>query len=136
VLNTSYTYLNRNIDYKFGSLAGVSAANTSINVLAPLPKNKFVGTATLRTFRQVQAIANFRYEGGLTVQDTTYAANSPQFLPYREAFATVDLGFVAPVWKGALMQAGVKNVLDRYYYYNPGYPEAGRNWYTNVRYTF
>jgi hypothetical protein len=33
-------------------------------------------------------------------------------------------------------QAGVKNLLDRSYYYNAGFPEAGRTWSLNVRYSF
>jgi len=30
----------------------------------------------------------------------------------------------------------VKNLLDRNYYYNAGFPQAGRTWFLNVRYTF
>ena len=60
MLNASYSYLNRTIKYDFGSLAGVSAANTSISILPVLPKNKVIGTATVRTFRQILGIANFR----------------------------------------------------------------------------
>jgi iron complex outermembrane receptor protein len=135
-LNASYSYLNRTIQYAFGSLPTVSAANTSITILPILPKNKFIGTATVRTFRQVLGIVNFRYEGGLTLQDTTYATTSPFFLPYRQAFGVADLGVVAPISKGATVHAGVKNVLDRSYYYNAGFPEAGRNWFLNFRYSF
>jgi len=135
-LNASYSYLNRTIRCDFDSLAGVSAANTSISILPVLLKNKVIGTATVRTFRQILGIANFRYEGGLTLQDTTYATTSPLFFPFREAFATFDLGIVAPIWRGATAQVGGKNLLDRNYYYNAGFPEAGRTWFLNVRYTF
>ena len=34
------------------------------------------------------------------------------------------------------LQAGVKNLLDRNYYYTAGYPEEGRNWFFNLRYHF
>jgi iron complex outermembrane receptor protein len=34
------------------------------------------------------------------------------------------------------MQAGVKNLFDRNYYYWEGFPEEGRNWYLTLRYTF
>jgi iron complex outermembrane receptor protein len=135
-LNGSYSYLNRTIHYDFGSLAGVSAANTSITILPVLPRNKVIATAGLRTFRQVMGILNFRYESGLTLQDTTYATTSLLFLPYAESFATTDLGLVTPVWRGATMYLGVKNVFDRNYYYNAGFPEAGRNWFLNFRYRF
>jgi hypothetical protein len=36
-LNASYSYLNRTIQYAFGSLPTVSAANTSITILPILP---------------------------------------------------------------------------------------------------
>ena len=31
---------------------------------------------------------------------------------------------------------GVRNITDRNYYYNAGFPEAGRTWFTNIRYSF
>jgi iron complex outermembrane receptor protein len=135
-VNGSYSYLNRTIHYDFASLAGVSAANTSISILPILPRNKLIATAALRGFRNVMGIVNFRYEGGLTLQDTTYATTSPLFLPYAQSFAVTDLGLVAPVWKGATVHIGVKNVFDRNYYYNAGFPEAGRNWFLNLCYRF
>jgi iron complex outermembrane receptor protein len=135
-LTAAYSFLNRTIKYDFGSLANVSTVNTSISILPTLPRNKVTATATLRLPFHVTAIANILYEGGLTVQDTTYAATSPLFLPFAESFATVDLGFLAPIYKRTTVQAGVKNVMDRNYFYTAGYPEEGRNWYVNLRYRF
>jgi iron complex outermembrane receptor protein len=135
-LNASYSYLNRTIKYDFASLANVSAPNTAISILPILPRNKFIGTATVRTFHQVTGIVNFRYEAGLTLQDTTYATTSPFFVPYSESLASTDLGIIAPIWKTATVHLGVKNVFDRNYYYNAGFPEIGRNWFLNFRYTF
>ena len=40
------------------------------------------------------------------------------------------------VYKRATVQAGIKNLLDRNYYYTAGYPEEGRNWFVNLRYQF
>jgi iron complex outermembrane receptor protein len=48
----------------------------------------------------------------------------------------VDLGATAPIRVGMSVQAGVKNLLDRNYYYWEGSPDAGRNWYLNLRYRF
>ena len=135
-LNASYSFLNRNIVYDFGSLANVSAVNTSITILPTLPKNKFVGTVSWRLPHQILAILNERYESGLTLQDTTYAATSPLFLPYSESYATTDLFAFVPVRAGITVQAGIKNLLDRNYYYTAGYPQEGRNWFMNVRYQF
>jgi iron complex outermembrane receptor protein len=135
-LNASYSFLNRNIHYDFGSLANVSSVNTSITILPTLPKNKFVGTVAYHLPHQILAILNERYESGLTLQDTTYATTSPLFLPYSESYASTDLFAVVPVRSGVTVQAGVKNLLDRNYYYTAGYPEIGRNWFVNLRYHF
>jgi iron complex outermembrane receptor protein len=135
-VSASYSYLNRNIAYEYSSLASVSQVNTSVITLPTLPKNKLIGTATLRLPRQVMLMASARYEGGITLQDTTYSSSSPLYLPYAESYGTVDLGVVAPVCYGLTAQLGVRNLLDRNYYYTAGYPEAGRNWYLNLRYRF
>ena len=92
--------------YDFGSLATVSAVNTSITILPTLPKNKFVGTVTYRLPHQILAILNERYESGLTLQDTTYATTSPLFLPYSESYATTDLFGVVPIRAGVTRPSG------------------------------
>jgi len=135
-LNASYSYLNRNISYRFGNWPNVSTVNTSITVLPTLPKNKVVAGVAVRAPREILGIVNVRYDGGLTLQDTTYSTASPFFPPFAESYATVDLGVIAPLSHGISVQAGVKNLLDRNYYYTAGYPEEGRNWYLNLRYRF
>ncbi len=135
-VNASYSFLNRNIAYDFTSLPNVSPVNTSISILPTLPKNKLVGTVTYRFPHQILAIFNERYESGLTLQDTTYATTSPLFLPYSESYATTDIVAVIPIRFGVTLQAGVKNLLDRNYYYTAGYPEEGRSWFANLRYHF
>ena len=135
-VDASYSYLNRNLDYDFVGFPNVSTVNTSVQVLPTLPRNKFVGTASVRLPHQILALVTGRYEGGLTVQDTTYPSTSPLYQPYGESFGTMDLGVVAPIRYGMSLQAGLKNVFDQYYYYTAGYPELGRNWYFNVRYRF
>lgn len=136
ILNASYSYLNRDITYGFSSLPNVSAVNTSITILPTLPKNKFIGTASFRLPHQILAILNERYESGLILQDTTYAPTSPLFLPYPESYATTDLIGMAPIRAGISVEAGVRNLFDRNYYYTAGYPEIGRNWFANLRYRF
>jgi iron complex outermembrane receptor protein len=135
-VNASYGFLSRNIAYDFGSLPNVSSVNTSITILPTLPKNKVVGTVMYRLPHQILAIVNERYESGLTLQDTTYATTSPLFLPFAESYATTDIVGVVPIRYGMTVQAGVKNLLDRNYYYTAGYPEAGRTWFVNLRYRF
>jgi outer membrane receptor protein involved in Fe transport len=104
--------------------------------LPTLPRNKVVGTASVRLPHQVLGIITARYEGGLTLQDTTYAASSPLSHPFGASFGTMDLGVIAPIYKRITVQTGIKNVFDRNYYYVAGYPEEGRNWFLNLRYQF
>jgi iron complex outermembrane receptor protein len=114
----------------------VSTVNTSITILPTLPKNKFVGNVSYRLPHQIMVMVNERYEGGLTLQDTTYASTSPLFVPFGASYATTDIVAAVPISHGVSLQAGVKNLLDRNYYYTAGYPEEGRNWFFNLRYHF
>jgi iron complex outermembrane receptor protein len=132
----SYSYLNRQIAYEFQNFPNVSQVNTSINILPTLPKNKLVASASVHLPHQALAIVSARVEGGLLLQDTNYPSSSPLFAPYAESFATMDLGGIIPIVKGADLQIGVNNLFDRNYYYTAGYPEEGRNWYVNLRYKF
>ncbi len=132
----SYSYLDRSINYDFTNAPNVSQVNTSIVILPTVPRNKAVLTGDFRLPRNIVAIVSARFEGGLVLQDTTYNAKSPFFLPFSEAFGTVDIGTIVPVYKRATVQAGIKNLLDRNYYYTAGYPEEGRNWFVNLRYQF
>src|SRR5262249_2909275 len=129
-------YLNRNIHYDFSEIPTVSPVNTSIAILPTASRNKLIGTATARLPWRVLGIAQLRYEGGLTLQDTTYTAPSPLLLPFSESFATMDIGGVLPIRNRFSIQVGVKNLFDRNYYYSAGYPEAGRTWYVNGRFQF
>lgn len=135
-IDASYSYLHRSISYDFARVPTVSQVNTSISILPTLPTHKFVGTATIRLPRNVAGLVSVRYEGGLLLQDTTYATTSPLFLPFKESFATADLGAIVPLTRGVSIQAGVKNLFDKDYAYTAGYPEEGRNGYVNLRWRF
>jgi len=94
------------------------------------PKHRTVATATVRLPRELVVLASARYESGaFTVNDANWIVPSSRF-------ATMDLGVVLPIYAGASLQVGVKNLFDRNYYYQEGFPEAGRNWYANLRYRF
>jgi iron complex outermembrane receptor protein len=103
-----------------------------------LPKNKAIGTATVRLPYQILGIVTARYEGGVTLQDTTYSSTTQPLLyaPYGESLATMDLATELPIVPRFSAQGGIKNVFDRNYFYTAGYPEEGRNWFINLRYRF
>ena len=133
-MDGNYTYLNRTI--------GTADMQTGVSLSQPLvlptgiPKHSLVGNARVLLPYHVMGLVTARYQGGITLQDTSYASTSPLYAPHGSAFGTMDLGVSVPLRERFTAQAGVKNVFDRCYYYTAGYPEAGRNWYMNLRYHF
>jgi len=131
-LDANYSYIDRTLLYEFANMPDVSQLNTAVDPLPTLPKNKVVFNAIGELPRKVLAIASFRYEGGISLYDS-YVTNSQRF---GSSHGVVDISTTVPVFSGVSLQAGVKNLFDRNYYYDAGYPEAGRNWYLNMRYRF
>jgi iron complex outermembrane receptor protein len=115
---TNYTYLQR-------SLSGPVVAFPT-----GTPKHKTVTTAYWRMPGKVLMLGTFRYESGAFTID-----KANRIFP-ASRFATIDWGMTIPIGEIASLQGGVKNLLDRDYYYQEGYPEAGRNFYTNLRFRF
>ena len=154
-LDGSYTYLDKQISgYTYhgqsitdppcgggymalGNGQTTTLANNSCLTATDIPKHKAVVSAALRLPRESMLAASVRYESG-TKEIDSFTANKNNYyavLPMSN-FATVDLGGTVQLYKGASMQAGVKNLLDRNYFYVLDYPEEGRNWYLNMRYRF
>jgi iron complex outermembrane receptor protein len=132
-LDASYSFLNRTIAYDYSKMPDISLINLRTLSLPVMTKNKFVGNATLELPHSILGMATFRYEGGVRLQDT-YMTPTPN--AYGGSFGTVDIGTVVPVRAGLKIQAGLKNLFDRDYYYAAGFPQAGRNWYFNLRYQY
>jgi iron complex outermembrane receptor protein len=130
-LDAGWSYINRTIEYD----PDVLIQNTDYLLLYTLPRNKVVLNATVQLPHAILALATFRHEGGLQLQDTTYR-EAPGLYAFAGSHSIVDFGTVVPLAKGFLLQAGIKNLFDSNYYYTPGYPEAGRNWYFNMRFRF
>jgi len=120
-LVANYTYLQR-------SISGPSNMTTVFPT--GTPKHKAIATGNWRMPRGVLMLATFRYESGAFTVD-----NANKIFP-ASRFATVDWGMTIPLSHIASLQGGIKNLLDRDYYYQEGYPEAGRNFYTNLRFRF
>ena len=94
------------------------------------PIHKAMGSATIRLPRAAVGIATIRYQSGAV-------GMSDNGLPLpANAFTTIDLAAVVPLGAGLTLQAGVKNVLDRNYYYWEGFPESGRNGHVTLRLAF
>ncbi len=94
------------------------------------PKHKIVGVANLDLPRKIFLLATVRYESG------TITANDAGAIVPASKFATADLGLIVPLRAGISLQTGIKNIFDRNYYYQEGFPEPGRNWDFSIRYRF
>jgi iron complex outermembrane recepter protein len=62
--------------------------------------------------------------------------NDSGFVKPASKFATADLGGVITIKGAATLQAGIKNLFDRNYYYQEGFPEAGRTLYFKTGFRF
>ncbi|MBN2242683.1 MAG: TonB-dependent receptor [Acidobacteria bacterium] len=131
-LDTGYSYINRVIEY--GKDPEGLGIDLDFMILRTLPKHKVVINGFFDLPYSILALATLKFEGGINVQDQSYRSAPP--MPFSVNNAVLDLGFTSPVFEGFKWQAGVKNLFDRNYFYTPGYPEAGRNWYFNTRYEF
>jgi iron complex outermembrane receptor protein len=117
-LDGNYTYLNRSIM----DSPGVFPTGT--------PKHKSRATITARLPHGAMGMLSAQYQSGA-------AGMSDNSLPLPEAkFTTVDLGGAMPLRLRMTLHAGIKNLLDRNYYYWEGFPQEGRNWYFTFRYQF
>jgi iron complex outermembrane receptor protein len=123
--NTNYTFLKRTISGTEDMLPVFPTAT---------PKHRTVSTANLQLAREFQIQASARYEAG-AFNTVTTRTNQTIIVPASK-FATLDLGGIFPIAKNVRFQIGVKNLFDRNYYYQEGFPEVGRNWYFNTRVDF
>lgn len=139
-LDGSYSFLERSIVVS----PDVQLFDPDRMILPTLPKHKVIINAALTLPRDILLLGTWRFEGALHMQDPNDSVDhdndpaTPRVAPpiSSTSFGTVDLGAVAPIYGGMSLQVGLKNLFDRNYFYNPGYPEAGRNWYFNMRYKF
>ncbi|HYO80925.1 MAG TPA: TonB-dependent receptor [Bryobacteraceae bacterium] len=115
---TNYTYLSRR-----------NQTAPAIIVL-DTPRHKVYSMARYSLHKRVTAFADFTYEGG------RWAANDAGRVLQAGSFGAAGVGGSASLYRAVELQSGVNNLFDRNYVYVPGYPEAGRNWYVNLRYRF
>jgi iron complex outermembrane receptor protein len=117
-VEANYSYVLRKID----GASGVFSTG--------VPKHKSVATLTMRLPRGATALVSERYQSGAVGM-----ADNSLRLPVSK-FARTDIGGTLPIRLGFRVQLGIENLFDRNYFYWEGFPEAGRNWYGTLRYTF
>ncbi len=79
-------------------------------------------------------ISSLEVRPSLQAQTETYSSSDG--LQKTAGFATVDLAFLYDLNESLSFQFGVRNLGDKLYEYDEGYPEAGRTFFLNASYTF
>lgn len=118
--NFSYTYID---------------AEVKDNALNPyvtdIPKHSFVGKIKYSPIAVLDIIPALRYES------ERYINSEAIYGDYKtKDYFLMDLKVAYRVIKNLEVAVGVKNIFDKNYFYDYGYPEEGRSYYANFRYTF
>jgi len=117
-IHAHYTYLNR----RNVSLPGVPLIQT------PRHRASVQATATLR--HRIQVAGDLHFEKGRW--DLSEAG---RYVKLR-GFAVVNTSASLPLGRRLELHAGARNLTDRNYYLDEGFPEEGRSFYLNLRYSF
>ena len=118
----NYTYLDRNNKTPF------SDGPSALYKMTDVPEHKFFSYVKYMTpfLKGLSLLGSLEYNSHRWSSDTDEAGS----------FALVNMKASYKIKKGLTIEAGVNNMLDRYYEYSTGYPEPGRTWFTNMTYKF
>ena len=118
----NYTYLDRNNETP--PSRGPSALYKMTNV----PEHKFFSYVKYMTpfLKGLSLLGSLEYNTYRWSSDTDKAG----------CLALVNMKASYKIKKELTVEVGVNNLLDRYYEYTVGYPEPGRMYFANIRYSF
>lgn len=118
--NFSYTYIDAKVK------------NDPLYPYVPnIPEHSVIGSLKYSPFASLDILPQFRYESERYVDS---AASNSEYKT--KQFFLADLKIIYRAMKNLELAAGIKNIFDKNYFYSYGYPEEGRNYYANFRYTF
>lgn len=118
----AYTYLDRT------NLSDPTA------ILTSTPRNRVTGFLKVLPLASLSLQAKVESQNG---QWDSYSNTSKQTVNIQlGGFTTVAFSATWEPVKGASLEAGLSNLLDRNYQLSTGFPMPGRTWYANARYRF
>ncbi len=112
----NYTYIN------------VENQNNTNTKRLGIPTNSVFLYTKYNFYKDFSFYANLKYQTGV------YSYNNNTYFK-TENFTTVDTKLIYSL-KGANLEVGIRNLLDENYEYDSGFPEAGREFFANLRYRF
>lgn len=124
-----FKYLTFGANYSFTEMKDKTKNNRDTKFYK-VPKYKLVGFATVFV-PQVKTKLHINTEtyGKRYVLDNTTAIDAPDF-------TLVNAKLNVTLYKGLEFNFGVNNLLDRNYYWDYGWPQAGRNFISGLSYNF
>jgi iron complex outermembrane receptor protein len=93
-----------------------------------VPKHNVYAAAKLTVLNQIDILPIARYE---SERYSSFGSNEKN-----KGFLIADIRVIYHTLKDLEISGGVKNVFDKYYYYDIAYPQEGRSYYANIRYLF
>ncbi|MDR0666332.1 MAG: TonB-dependent receptor [Campylobacteraceae bacterium] len=94
------------------------------------PKHNLYASLKYSPINSVDIIPIVRYESER--YSSRYASNNIK----NKGFTLADIRAIYRPIEDLEISAGIKNIFDKYYYFDIGYPQEGRSYYANIRYSF
>ncbi len=112
----NYTFMEKN-----------TITNPSV-FFTDLPKHKTMFTLSYKPFSRLEVLTSFEHTSSRFV---TTQGNQKL-----DGYTVVNGKIAVTLSNNIAMSAGINNIADRNYYLQEGYPEEGRNYYTNMSIKF
>jgi iron complex outermembrane receptor protein len=111
----NYTYLNNN-------------NRSSSDKLTDIPEHKFLIYAKFRPMKKLAILAD------LELDSKRYSSSTGTRIA--KGFGVTNAKATYEIMKGVQIEAGVRNIFDKDYALNEGYPLPGRTYFSNLTYRF
>jgi iron complex outermembrane recepter protein len=125
-LEGSYTYLD------------LSNEIDASQKITDVPKHKFIATVSYKPFEKLTWLNTYEYNSKryASVGTTGTAPNVKNVYDTTGSISLWNTKVIYDINKNISLDLGISNILDKNYYYSYGFPEAGRMYYGDIRYTF
>ncbi len=117
-------WLEGGFNYTYLYVNNKSNSDKIINI----PRHKIFTYLKYMPISRLTALADMEYDSS--------RFSSSNGVEVARAFTVFDAKIMYELIKGFYAEAGVRNIFDRNYAVQEGYPEPGRNYFVNMRYTF
>ena len=123
---------NLSFDASYTRLEMTNETDSSVKI-TNVPKHKFLISSNYAFNKNISWMTSFEYD---SESYTSYVLSNSDVYYSSGSASLWGTKLVYKPTKALALEVGVKNLFDENYYITYGYPEAGRVFYSNVKYTF